>query len=523
MDENASASNWENGTNGARHDGSEKAMQVIQEAEEKKQHANSLFAQGQVVAAKAAYTHAIEMNHGHPWPIALSNRAACELRMEEEGAALADANKALELDPTYMKAYYRRASAQIQLGQLKPALRDIQLVLKKTGDANAKQKEKECRAAVQRMRFEQAIARHDNEGTAAGGAASGASTAPDELGTHEPDPADVDPNNVNVEPEYNGPRLEGENEDVVTESFVHSLLEHLRDEKKLHKKYALRLIHQAKAVLENENTVVDVPISRDHGGCGTLTICGDVHGQYYDFLNIFKLNGMPSPENPYLFNGDFVDRGSFSVEVILALFAIKILHPRALTLIRGNHETTSMNRIYGFHGEVQYKYNSAMVHLFAHTFCALPIAALLGQRVLVLHGGLFSRDDVTLNELREVDRFREQPERGLLCEALWSDPQPANGRSPSKRGVGVAFGPDVTNTFLQNNGLEYIIRSHEMKDAGYEVAHDSRCITVFSGSLQLFHLQFTLRTALLEVAIWTELLCISCQLNSTFSVLKRFR
>lgn len=67
-----------------------------------------------------------------------------------------------------------------------------------------------------------------------------------------------------------------------------------------------------------------------------------------------------------------------------------------------------------------------------------------------------------------------------MCELLWSDPQPMLGRAPSKRGVGCQFGPDVTITFLQRNGLDYIIRSHEVKNDGYEVAHDGKCITVFS-------------------------------------------
>lgn len=97
-----------------------------------------------------------------------------------------------------------------------------------------------------------------------------------------------------------------------------------------------------------------------------------------------------------------------------------------------------------------------------------------------MHGGLFSRDDVTLKEIREIDRNRQPPEEGLMCELLWSDPQPQLGRAPSKRGVGVQFGPDVTHNFLAMNNLSYIVRSHEVKTDGYEVGHDGKCITVFS-------------------------------------------
>ncbi|KAF5834541.1 Metallo-dependent phosphatase-like protein [Dunaliella salina] len=81
---------------------------------------------------------------------------------------------------------------------------------------------------------------------------------------------------------------------------------------------------------------------------------------------------------------------------------------------------------------------------------------------MVVHGGLFTRDDVTLDEIRKIDRFREPPEEGVMCEALWSDPSPVKGRTPSKRGVGVMFGADVTKTFLDRNNLELIVRSHEV-------------------------------------------------------------
>lgn len=97
-----------------------------------------------------------------------------------------------------------------------------------------------------------------------------------------------------------------------------------------------------------------------------------------------------------------------------------------------------------------------------------------------MHGGLFSRDDVTLDEIRKLERNRQPPEEGVMCELLWSDPQPANGRAPSKRGVGCQFGPDVTKKFLELNKLDYVIRSHEVKNEGYQVDHDGKCITVFS-------------------------------------------
>ncbi|RUP47895.1 Metallo-dependent phosphatase-like protein [Jimgerdemannia flammicorona] len=253
-----------------------------------------------------------------------------------------------------------------------------------------------------------------------------------------------------------------------------------------------------------------------------LTVCGDVHGilftsllpppphqsqhisltsnlpffstigQFYDFLHIFNINGLPSSTNMYLFNGDFVDRGSFSLEVVVTLFAYKWLYPTSLFLARGNHETDNMNKVYGFEGEVKHKYSETMFKLFSETFNVLPLAHLIKKKILVVHGGLFSKDDVTLDDIRNIDRIKlKQPGTEgtlihlvcaccLMCELLWSDPQPEPGRGPSKRGVGTQFGPDVTERFLEKNGLDMLIRSHEVKENGYVIEHNGKCVTVFS-------------------------------------------
>jgi len=204
-----------------------------------------------------------------------------------------------------------------------------------------------------------------------------------------------------------------------------------------------------------------------------------VTGQYFDLLEIFRLNGFPSPTHYYLFNGDFVDRGSWSTEVALLLYAYTWMYPKTFFLNRGNHETDDMNRMYGFEGECRYKYNERVYKLFSESFSALPLATLIGKKYFVLHGGLFSDDDISLDDVRKLNRHKQrQPgQSGLMMEMLWTDPQPAPGRGPSKRGVGLQFGPDITKRFCEKNGLEAIIRSHEVRMEGYEVEHDGRCIT----------------------------------------------
>jgi hypothetical protein len=96
-------------------------------------------------------------------------------------------------------------------------------------------------------------------------------------------------------------------------------------------------------------------------------VCGDTHGQYYDLLHIFELGGLPSPSNPYVFNGDYCDRGSFSVEVVLTLFAWKLLYPCGLHLGRGNHESMQCNQMYGFDGEVRLYAYIHTIHTLIHS------------------------------------------------------------------------------------------------------------------------------------------------------------
>jgi len=118
--------------------------------------------------------------------------------------------------------------------------------------------------------------------------------------------------------------------------------------------------------------------------------------------------------------------------------------------------------------------------LFSEAFNWLPLAALIQKKIFVCHGGIFGEDGVKLDQIRKIDRFRQPPESGLMCDILWSDPQESNGRSPSKRGVGLSFGPDVTKDFLKTNDLDLIVRSHEVKENGYEVSHNGKLITIFS-------------------------------------------
>ncbi|KAI3937676.1 hypothetical protein MKW98_028018 [Papaver atlanticum] len=421
-------------------------------AEELKVLANEAFKGNKYNQAIDLYTQAIEINSQNG--VYYANRAFAHTKLEEYGSAIQDATKAIEVDPKYSKGYYRRGAAYLAMGKFKDALKDFQQVKKICpNDPDATKKLKECEKAVMKLKFEEAIAVHGSEKRSVA--------------------ESIDFRTIEVEPQYTGARIEGE---VVTLDFVKKMLDDFKNQKSLHRRYAYQIVLQTREMLRALPSLVDVSIAEGKH----FTVCGDVHGQFYDLLNIFELNGLPSEDNPYLFNGDFVDRGSFSLEVILTLFAFKCMSPSGIHLARGNHESKNMNKIYGFEGEVKSKLSEAFIELFAEVFCCLPLAHVLNGKVFIVHGGLFSVDGVKLSDIRKIDRFCEPPEEGLMCELLWSDPQPLPGRGPSKRGVGLSFGGDVTKRFLQENNLDLVVRSHEVKDEGYEIEHDGKLITVFS-------------------------------------------
>ena len=164
----------------------------------------------------------------------------------------------------------------------------------------------------------------------------------------------------------------------------------------------------------------------------------------------------------------------------MTLLSWKVCYPKHFFMTRGNHEAKSLNKIYGFEPEVKFKYDVTTYELFAQLFCNLPIAHCINKKILVLHGGLFSKDGVKLEDIAKIDRFREPPDEGIFCEALWSDPCDEDGRRPSKRGVGLQFGPDISAKFLEENNLKLLVRSHEVKDDGYGYQKGGKVLTIFS-------------------------------------------
>jgi len=200
----------------------------------------------------------------------------------------------------------------------------------------------------------------------------------------------------------------------------------------LHPTYLFR---QVKELLLEESNVQPVQ--------SPVTICGDIHGQFYDLLELFRTGG-EIPDTNYIFMGDFVDRGYYSLETFTLLLILKARYPDKITLLRGNHESRQITQVYGFYDECQQKYANANAWKYCtQVFDYLTLAALVDGKVLCVHGGL-SPDVKTLDQIRTIPRSQEIPHEGAFCDLMWSDPEDIETWQVSPRGAGWLFGSRVT-------------------------------------------------------------------------------
>ncbi|KAI4813984.1 hypothetical protein KUCAC02_003202 [Chaenocephalus aceratus] len=195
-------------------------------------------------------------------------------------------------------------------------------------------------------------------------------------------------------------------------------IEQLNECKQLSEGQVKSLCEKAKEILTKESNVQEVRCP--------VTVCGDVHGQFHDLMELFKIGGK-SPDTNYLFMGDYVDRGYYSVETVSLLVALKVRYRERITILRGNHESRQITQVYGFYDECLRKYGNANVwKSFTDLFDYLPLTALVDSQIFCLHGGLSPSID-TLDHIRALDRLQEVPHEGPMCDLLWSDPDDRGG------------------------------------------------------------------------------------------------
>jgi len=256
--------------------------------------------------------------------------------------------------------------------------------------------------------------------------------------------------------------------DILLDKWIEQLYER---KEQLSEQEVQALCLKAKDVLQEESSVQPVKCP--------VTVCGDIHGQWHDLKELFKIGGTP-PDTNYLFMGDYVDRGYYSVECVSLLACFKVRYPDRVVILRGNHESRQITQVYGFYDECLKKYGNPNVwKYFTDLFDFLPLTALIEDKIFCLHGGLSSNIE-TLDEIRAINRFQEVPHDGPMCDLLWSDPDDRRGWGISPRGAGYTFGADISEKFCACNKLNLISRAHQLVMEGYNTCHDERVVTIFS-------------------------------------------
>ena len=257
---------------------------------------------------------------------------------------------------------------------------------------------------------------------------------------------------------------------------------HLIREGKIEKKDILELLFLFKLIIKSEPNIIKVN--------DPLIVVGDLHGQFYDLLKCLEVGGYPD-DTKYLFLGDYVDRGNFSIENLLLLISIKLNYKDTFLMLRGNHECRQMTSFFNFKQECEVKYDSEVYEIIMETFDCLPIACLINEKFIAVHGGI-SPEINKIADINKINRFEEPPKNGPMCDLLWSDPCDKDDEaiemgfiSNSTRGCSYVFGSKAATPFLEKNSIFSIIRAHEAQLEGFKMYNWEKIdfpsvITVFS-------------------------------------------
>jgi Ca2+-binding EF-hand superfamily protein/diadenosine tetraphosphatase ApaH/serine/threonine PP2A family protein phosphatase len=288
---------------------------------------------------------------------------------------------------------------------------------------------------------------------------------------------------------YPGPKLEKDT-DAITFEYVDSMRSSFSKGIVLPYIHANVIINKILSHFKNNCSAMNIVNSEPDG---RVIVVGDIHGQYFDLISVLDITGMPSAKNKIIFNGDLVDRGPHGPEVLFLVYCLILAYPQFVFIDRGNHEIRRMNEKYAFEEQIIKSYDLNLFDKIIDTFDWLPLTTLIDDKVLALHGGLFQYENVTIEELKNLNCERgKNPKRRkkltkrselLVDNLLWSDPDPSvKNWKENVRGAGILFGDENVKNFVEKNKLLYVVRSHQLVENGYDVSFDGKLITIFSAS-----------------------------------------
>lgn len=235
----------------------------------------------------------------------------------------------------------------------------------------------------------------------------------------------------------------------------------------------LFLIEQAQTLIQNEPILLELEPSIE------TVVAGDIHGQLHTMLKLFKEAGAP-PSHRYVFIGDMVDRGLQSIETASLILAYKIKYPDFVYYVRGNHECAEISQIYGLRDEFKKKFGGTKAYTsMTKLFNYLPLAAVIGGKILCLHGGIFPEFKM-LDQLKSIQRPADV-KSDFMTNLLWSRwEQDVDTFKESTRGNGMLFGLNAANEFLNENNLNRIIKANDFSQEGIIRSPGDRVVSIFT-------------------------------------------
>lgn len=493
-------------------------------AEQLKELANQQFKEGSYYEAVRLYTEALALLP-EPKPEYLTNRAAAHFQLGDFVAAKQDAERAISLDSTSVKGYWRLAECERVMNHYqnsitfykqalehKPgnkkivsAIRDVQNLIQ----LNKPKTGLDSMSLLRALHSVQPTFTTTSRSTPSLGFPGypfmspfgSAGNAPDEVDETEresnPSLPEVTPDAI---PLY---KTTAEASNVYTPTWLQGCYDYIiRDEKTLHSNTMKDLVSRAAVLLNSEPTCLEVKVAEDE----RLAIVGDIHGSLRDMralqAKLFSQMADESKRLKIIFLGDYVDRGAAGHNIITFLLCFKLCYPDRVFLIRGNHETISMNNFFGYQSQVENLYGtkSGMFGIMSNLFAELPLSCLVNGEIFCAHGGAPISADVHPLEISKRYPTRQvEMNEDLVSELLWSDPSqeeinevPCNAPlhcRPSHRGVGFLYDHVAFKTWAKKHNIRKMFRAHEAiqpigvrRDFGEHASSDHDHYTVFSSS-----------------------------------------